>query len=134
MSHPYANGARALDHVPFRSPAACTGCRAPKAGKSTAKRPFATQQTPAEGTIRFGGIDEPERRRLTRGSSPPRLRRAFRLDMPYHMAVVKGIASAGERRTTVETPLRFEPDGYLAGRGTTAEEPPLVRASGDGPL
>jgi ABC-type multidrug transport system ATPase subunit len=82
------------------------------AGKSTLMRTIATLQTPTEGAIRFGEIDvlaEPERLRRTLGYLPqdfgvyPRI---SAYDMLDHMAVLKGIASAADRRTTVETLLQ----------------------------
>jgi ABC-type multidrug transport system ATPase subunit len=81
------------------------------AGKSTLMRTVATLQTPTSGSIRFGDIDvigEPERLRRTLGYLPqdfgvyPRISAEDMLD---HMAVLKGIASAADRRSTVETLL-----------------------------
>jgi ABC-2 type transport system ATP-binding protein len=81
------------------------------AGKSTLMRTIATLQTPTEGAIRFGEIDviaEPERLRRTLGYLPqdfgvyPRVSAYEMLD---HMAVLKGIPAAADRRTTVEALL-----------------------------
>ena len=112
VSHVYPNGTRALDHVSLSIPRGMYGLLGPNgAGKSTLMRNVATLQTPTEGSIRFGDIDviaEPERLRRTLGYLPqdfgvyPRVSAYEMLD---HMAVLKGIASAGERRTTVETLL-----------------------------
>ena len=112
VSHVYPNGTRALDHVTLSIPRGMYGLLGPNgAGKSTLMRTIATLQTPTEGTIRFGDIDviaEPERLRRTLGYLPqdfgvyPRI---SAYDMLDHMAVLKGVASAADRKTTVETLL-----------------------------
>src|SRR5687767_1400354 len=112
VSHVYANGTRALDHVTLSIPRGMYGLLGPNgAGKSTLMRTIATLQTPTEGTIRFGDIDviaEPDRLRHTLGYLPqdfgvyPRISAEDMLD---HMAVLKGIASKADRRSTVETLL-----------------------------
>jgi len=113
VSHVYANGTRALDHVNLSVPRGMYGLLGPNgAGKSTLMRTVATLQTPTEGTIRFGDIDvvaEPERLRRTLGYLPqdfgvyPRVSAYEMLD---HMAVLKGIASGADRRATVERLLQ----------------------------
>ena len=112
VSHLYANGTRALDHVTLSIPRGMYGLLGPNgAGKSTLMRTLATLQSPTEGTIRFGDVDviaEPEWLRRTLGYLPQDFGvypRVSAHDMLDHMAVLKGIASAGERRTTVETLL-----------------------------
>jgi ABC-type multidrug transport system ATPase subunit len=74
-------------------------------------RTIATLQTPTEGTVWFGRIDviaEPEELRRTLGYLPqdfgvyPRVSAYEMLD---HMAVLKGVASTADRKTTVETLL-----------------------------
>jgi ABC-type multidrug transport system ATPase subunit len=109
VSHVYANGTRALDRVTLSIPHGMYGLLGPNgAGKSTLMRNVATLQTPTEGTIRFGDIDviaEPEKLRRTLGYLPQDFGvypRVSAYDMLDHMAVLKGIASAGDRRTTVE--------------------------------
>jgi ABC-2 type transport system ATP-binding protein len=109
VSHVYPNGTRALDHVTLSIPRGMFGLLGPNgAGKSTLMRTVATLQTPSEGTIRFGDIDviaDPEKLRRTLGYLPQDFGvypRVSAYDMLDHMAVLKGIASAGERRTTVE--------------------------------
>ena len=120
VSHVYPNGTRALDDVTLSIPKGMYGLLGPNgAGKSTLMRAIATLQTPTSGTIRFGdpstslgtGIDviaEPERLRRTLGYLPqdfgvyPRISAQDMLD---HMAVLKGIASKSDRRSTVETLL-----------------------------
>ncbi|WP_240047575.1 ABC transporter ATP-binding protein [Sphingomonas panacisoli] len=81
------------------------------AGKSTLMRSVATLQTPTFGSICFGDIDviaAPERLRERLGYLPqdfgvyPRVSAYEMLD---YMAVLKGVASAPERKDTVETLL-----------------------------
>ena len=112
VSHVYPNGTRALDHVTLSIPRGMYGLLGPNgAGKSTLMRNVATLQTPTEGSIRFGDIDvvvEPEKLRRTLGYLPQDFGvypRVSAYDMLDHMAVLKGIASAGARKTTVETLL-----------------------------
>jgi ABC-type multidrug transport system ATPase subunit len=113
VSHIYPNGTRALDHVTLSIPRGMYGLLGPNgAGKSTLMRAIATLQTPTEGTIRFGDVDvirEPEKLRSTLGYLPqdfgvyPRVSAYEMLD---HMAVLKGVASLADRKSTVETLLQ----------------------------
>ncbi|RAK56442.1 ABC transporter ATP-binding protein [Phenylobacterium deserti] len=113
LTHVYANGTRALDGVNLEIGRGMFGLLGPNgAGKSTLMRSIATLQTPTSGKIQFGDIDviaEPEKLRRTLGYLPqdfgvyPRISAYDLLD---HMAVLKGIASAGERKTTVEALLQ----------------------------
>jgi ABC-type multidrug transport system ATPase subunit len=113
VSHVYSNGTRALDHVTLSIPRGMYGLLGPNgAGKSTLMRTVATLQTPTEGSIRFGDIDviaEPERLRRTLGYLPqdfgvyPRVSAYEMLD---HLAILKGIASPGDRQQTVESLLK----------------------------
>jgi ABC-2 type transport system ATP-binding protein len=113
VSHLYPNGTRALDQVTLSIPRGMYGLLGPNgAGKSTLMRSIATLQTPTEGTIRFGDIDvitEPEKLRRKLGYLPqdfgvyPRVSAYEMLD---HMAVLKGVASPADRKTTVETLLQ----------------------------
>jgi ABC-2 type transport system ATP-binding protein len=112
VSHIYANGTRALDHVTLSIPRGMFGLLGPNgAGKSTLMRTVATLQTPTEGTVRFGEIDviaDPEKLRRTLGYLPQDFGvypRVSAYDMLDHMAVLKGIASKADRKTTVETLL-----------------------------
>jgi ABC-type multidrug transport system ATPase subunit len=111
LSHVYANGTRALDHVSLSIPRGMYGLLGPNgAGKSTLMRTVATLQTPTEGTIRFGDIDviaEPETLRRTLGYLPQDFGvypRVSAWDMLEHLAVLKGIAAA-DRKATVESLL-----------------------------
>jgi ABC-2 type transport system ATP-binding protein len=113
VSHVYPNGTRALDHVTLSIPRGMYGLLGPNgAGKSTLMRSIATLQTPTEGAIRFGDVDviaQPELLRRTLGYLPqdfgvyPRI---SAYDMLDHMAVLKGVTSAADRKTTVETLLQ----------------------------
>jgi ABC-type multidrug transport system ATPase subunit len=112
VSHVYANGTRALDHVTLSVPRGMYGLLGPNgAGKSTLMRTVATLQAPSDGGIRFGGIDviaEPEKLRRTLGYLPQDFGvypRVSAYDMLDHMAVLKGIASKGDRKATVEALL-----------------------------
>src|SRR5688500_3437640 len=112
VTHTYPNGTRALDRVSLSIPRGMYGLLGPNgAGKSTLMRTIATLQTPTEGTIRFGEVDvvrEPEKLRRTLGYLPqdfgvyPRVSAYEMLD---HLAVLKGVASPADRKTTVETLL-----------------------------
>jgi ABC-type multidrug transport system ATPase subunit len=113
VSHVYPNGTRALDQVTLSIPRGMFGLLGPNgAGKSTLMRTIATLQTPSEGSIVFGEIDvirEPERLRRKLGYLPqdfgvyPRI---SAYDMLDHMAVLKGVARAADRKATVETLLQ----------------------------
>src|SRR3954468_3783790 len=74
VSHVYANGTRALDHVTLSIPRGMYGLLGPNgAGKSTLMRTIATLQAPTGGAVCFGDIDviaEPERLRRTLGYLP----------------------------------------------------------------
>jgi ABC-type multidrug transport system ATPase subunit len=112
VTHVYPNGTQALSDVTLTIPKGMFGLLGPNgAGKSTLMRTIATLQTPTEGNIRFDDIDvlaEPERLRERLGYLPQDFGvypRVSAYDMLDHMAVLKGIASKGERKTTVETLL-----------------------------
>jgi ABC-2 type transport system ATP-binding protein len=112
LSHVYPGGVRALDGLDLEIPAGMFGLLGPNgAGKSTLMRCIATLQTPTSGAIRFGDIDvirEPERLRRTLGYLPQDFGvypRVSAYDMLDHMAVLKGVTTAGDRRETVEALL-----------------------------
>ena len=112
VTHVYPNGTKALDDVTLSIPKGMFGLLGPNgAGKSTLMRTVGTLQTPTQGSIHFGELDilaEPEKLRETLGYLPqdfgvyPRI---SAYDMLDHMAVLKGIASASDRKITVETLL-----------------------------
>lgn len=112
VTHVYANGTRALDDVSLSVPKGMFGLLGPNgAGKSTLMRTVATLQAPTSGTIRFGDIDilaTPDKLRERLGYLPQDFGvypRVSAYDMLDHMAVLKGVASARERKETVETLL-----------------------------
>jgi ABC-type multidrug transport system ATPase subunit len=108
LVHVYANGVRALEGVSLEIGQGMFGLLGPNgAGKSTLMRSLATLQAPTSGKIRFGDIDviaEPEKLRRVLGYLPQDFGvypRVSAYDMLDHMAVLKGIVRAGERRDTV---------------------------------
>jgi ABC-2 type transport system ATP-binding protein len=112
VSHVYGNGTRALDRVTLAIPRGMYGLLGPNgAGKSTLMRAIATLQAPTEGEIRFRDIDviaEPDKLRRTLGYLPQDFGvypRVSAYDMLDHMAVLKGIASAADRKAMVESLL-----------------------------
>jgi ABC-type multidrug transport system ATPase subunit len=113
LTHVYGNGTRALDGVDLEIGKGMFGLLGPNgAGKSTLMRSIATLQTPTSGEIRFGDIDvvaEPEKLRRTLGYLPQDFGvypRVSAYDLLDHMAVLKGIGSAPERKATVEALLQ----------------------------
>jgi ABC-type multidrug transport system ATPase subunit len=113
LTHVYPNGTRALDNVDLEIGKGMFGLLGPNgAGKSTLMRAVATLQTPTSGAITFGDVDviaEPEKLRRTLGYLPQDFGvypRVSAVDLLDHMAVLKGIASRGERKDTVETLLQ----------------------------
>ena len=112
LTHVYGNGTKALDDVSLIVPKGMFGLLGPNgAGKSTLMRSIATLQTPTSGSIRFGDLDviaEPEKLRRVLGYLPQDFGvypRVSCYDMLNHMAVLKGIASARERKETIESLL-----------------------------
>ena len=101
----YANGVHALDNVSLEVPNGMFGLLGPNgAGKSTLMRTIATLQPADSGSIQFNGIDvlkQPDDIRRTLGYLPqdfgvyPRISAEAMLD---HMAVLKGIINAKERK------------------------------------
>jgi len=112
LSHSYDTHTRALDHVSLEIPPGMFGLLGPNgAGKSTLMRCIATLQIPTAGAISFDGIDvlaQPERLRAQLGYLPQDFGvypRVSAYDMLDHLAVLKGVATRGERRATVEALL-----------------------------
>ncbi|PHY19109.1 ABC transporter ATP-binding protein [Caulobacter sp. BP25] len=109
LTHVYGSGVKALDEVNLTIPRGMFGLLGPNgAGKSTLMRTIATLQAPSSGHIRFGDIDvlkTPELLRRTLGYLPQDFGvypRVSAYDMLDHMAVLKGIADAKDRKQTVE--------------------------------
>ena len=112
VEHVYPNGTRALDGVTISIGKGMFGLLGPNgAGKSSLMRAIATLQTPTAGEIRFGDIDvlaSPGRLRATLGYLPQDFGvypRVSAYDLLDHMASLKGVTSAADRRNTVETLL-----------------------------
>jgi ABC-2 type transport system ATP-binding protein len=112
LTHVYGNGVRALEDVDLVIPRGMYGLLGPNgAGKSTLMRIVATLQSPSSGHVRFGEIDvlkEPEALRRVLGYLPqdfgvyPRVSALAMLD---HLAVLKGIGPARQRKAAVEALL-----------------------------
>jgi len=109
LSHVYPNGVQALDRVTLSIKPGMYGLLGPNgAGKSTLMRCIATLQTPTSGQIRFEAIDvvrDPQALRRTLGYLPQDFGvypRVSAYDMLDHMAVLKGVSDAKERRGEVE--------------------------------
>jgi ABC-2 type transport system ATP-binding protein len=112
VTHVYGNGTHALNDVTLSIPKGMFGLLGPNgAGKSTLMRTVATLQTPTAGRITFDGLDilqQPEELRKRLGYLPQDFGvypRVSAYDLLDHMAVLKGIGSARERKDTVETLL-----------------------------
>ena len=108
LSKTYKNGVKALDNVSLTIPAGMYGLLGPNgAGKSTLMRTLATLQEPDTGTATLGDIDvvkqkDEVRRRL--GYLPQEFGvypRTSAEDMLGHIALLKGIAKARERKEVV---------------------------------
>jgi ABC-type multidrug transport system ATPase subunit len=108
LTHKYPNGVLALDNVSLEIGAGMFGLLGPNgAGKSTLMRVVATLQKPTAGNVRFDEIDvirDPEHLRRTLGYLPqdfgvyPRVSAEAMLN---HLAVLKGMSNAKERRESV---------------------------------
>jgi ABC-2 type transport system ATP-binding protein len=112
LTHVYSGGTKALDNISLEIGRGMFGLLGPNgAGKSTLMRDVATLQTPTSGRITFDDIDvikEPEKLRRVLGYLPQDFGvypRVSAYDMLDHMAVLKGIANARDRRETVEALL-----------------------------
>src|ERR1700691_3104504 len=112
LSKTYPNGVQALKNISLNIGNNMFGLLGPNgAGKSTLMRTIATLQEPDSGTIFLDGIDvlkEKNAVRQTLGYLPqefgvyPKL---SAVDMLSHLAVMKGITQAGERKEMVEALL-----------------------------
>ena len=113
VSKTYANGVRALRDVSLTIPTGMFGLLGPNgSGKSSLMRTIATLQAPDEGAITLGSIDvlrEKEAVRRGLGYLPqefgvyPNVSAVTLLD---HLATLKGITHADERRDAVEALLK----------------------------
>jgi ABC-type multidrug transport system ATPase subunit len=113
LSKRYANGVQALDRVSLTVPPGMFGLLGPNgAGKSTLMRTLATLQSADSGSATLGEIDvlrEPDRVRALLGYLPqdfgvyPKVSAWELLD---HLARLKGLVDARQRRETVDALLR----------------------------
>ena len=113
LSKTYANGVKALDNVSLTIPSGMYGLLGPNgAGKSTLMRILATLQEPDAGRASLGSIDVLRQKddvRKLLGYLPqdfgvyPRVTAQEMLD---HLALLKGMTNAGERRAVVEAMLQ----------------------------
>lgn len=109
LSKTYDNGVKALDNVNLEIPKGMFGLLGPNgAGKSSLMRTIATLQDADSGSIDFDGIDvlnDPQALRQRLGYLPqdfgvyPRISAYELLD---HLAILKGLKNAGERKEAVE--------------------------------
>lgn len=114
LSKTYPNGVRALDNVTLTIPRGMYGLLGPNgAGKSTLMRTVATLQEADSGTVRLGDdinvLTQKDEVRKRLGYLPqdfgvyPRI---SALDMLDHLALLKGLTNARERRERVEAMLQ----------------------------
>ena len=109
LSKTYDNGVKALDNVNLAIPKGMFGLLGPNgAGKSSLMRTIATLQDADTGSIDFDGVDvlnDPQALRQRLGYLPqdfgvyPRISAYELLD---HLAILKGLKNAGERKEAVE--------------------------------
>jgi ABC-2 type transport system ATP-binding protein len=113
LSKTYPNGVRALKNLSLTIGNTMFGLLGPNgAGKSSLMRTVATLQDPDRGTITLDGIDVLTQKNEVRkilGYLPqefgvyPKL---SAIDMLHHLAVLKGVRSAGERREMIDALLQ----------------------------
>jgi ABC-type multidrug transport system ATPase subunit len=113
LSKTYSNGVRALDNVSLTIPHGMYGLLGPNgAGKSTLMRTIATLQEADSGSMRLGEIDvlnqkDEVRKRL--GYLPQEFGvypRISAQDMLDHLAILKGIGGASDRKELVAAVLK----------------------------
>ncbi len=112
LSKTYPNGVRALKNLSLNVGNNMFGLLGPNgAGKSSLMRTIATLQDPDSGSIDLDGIDVLKQKNAVRkilGYLPQEFGvypKMSALEMLHHLAILKGIASAGERKTMVEALL-----------------------------
>ena len=109
LNKTYDNGVKALNDVNLEIPTGLFGLLGPNgAGKSSLMRTIATLQSADTGSITFDGIDvftDPMAIRRTLGYLPQDFNvypRVSALDLLDHLAILKGINNAKERKELVE--------------------------------
>ena len=112
LSKTYPNGVNALKNISLTIGNNMFGLLGPNgAGKSTLMRTIATLQEPDSGSIHLDGIDVLKQKnevRQTLGYLPQEFGvypKMSALDMLSHLAVMKGITNAGERKEIVDALL-----------------------------
>ncbi len=112
LSKTYPNGVQALKNISLSIGNNMFGLLGPNgAGKSTLMRTIATLQEPDSGTIFLDGIDVLKQKnevRQTLGYLPQEFGvypKISAMDLLSHLAVMKGITNAGERKESVEALL-----------------------------
>ncbi len=113
LSKTYPNGVKALKNLSLSIGNSMFGLVGPNgAGKSSLMRTVATLQDPDSGSINLDGIDvlhqKDEVRRIL-GYLPQEFGvypKISALDMLHHLAIMKGMTSAGERKETVDALLQ----------------------------
>ena len=112
LSKTYSNGVKALDNLSLTIGNNMFGLLGPNgAGKSSLMRTIATLQEPDTGSIDLDGIDvlkQKDEVRRVLGYLPQEFGvypKVSALDMLHHLAILKGIHSAGERREMVDALL-----------------------------
>jgi ABC-2 type transport system ATP-binding protein len=113
LSKTYPNGVQALKNISLSIGNNMFGLLGPNgAGKSTLMRTVATLQEPDSGTIFLDGIDvlkDKNAVRQTLGYLPQEFGvypKISAMDLLSHLAVMKGITNAGERKESVEALLQ----------------------------
>jgi len=113
LSKTYPNGVKALKNVSLSIGNNMFGLLGPNgAGKSTLMRTIATLQEPDSGSINFDGVDvlsQPNEIRKVLGYLPQEFGVYPKMsanDMLQHLAVMKGVTSAKERKEMVDTLLQ----------------------------
>jgi ABC-2 type transport system ATP-binding protein len=113
LSKTYPNGVHALKNISLTIGNNMFGLLGPNgAGKSTLMRTIATLQEPDSGSIRLDNIDVLKQKdavRQTLGYLPQEFGvypKMSALDMLSHLAVMKGITNAGERKEIVDALLQ----------------------------
>ncbi|MCF6194642.1 MAG: ABC transporter ATP-binding protein [Kangiellaceae bacterium] len=109
LSKTYDNGVKAMDDVTIEIPKGMFGLLGPNgAGKSTLMRTIATLQDADEGSVVFDGIDvlqDPQALRQRLGYLPQDFNvypRISAYDLLDHLAILKGLENATERKEAVE--------------------------------
>jgi ABC-2 type transport system ATP-binding protein len=112
LSKTYPNGVRALKDLSLNVGNNMFGLLGPNgAGKSSLMRTIATLQDPDSGSIVLDGIDVLKQKNEVRkilGYLPQEFGvypKMSALEMLHHLAILKGISSAGERKTMVDALL-----------------------------